>query len=123
MIKKTKHQHNDKAELSEKIAFFAPLLAIFMHFFCCGIPITLALLSGVFGVYLNIPFLEENEHAEIYIFIFSGALLILSYFLYFRSKECCHTHKKRKFYNKIILIVATVLFFASALIHILGHYN
>lgn len=120
-MKHPKHSHNDTPELSEKIAFLAPILAIFMHIFCCGIPLTLAILSGVFGVAINIPFFDEHEHTEIFIFTFSAILLIISYILYFRSKDCCHTHKKRKFYNKIILIVATVIFIASSIIHLIGH--
>ncbi|MDR1693868.1 MAG: hypothetical protein LBR70_01555 [Lactobacillaceae bacterium] len=118
-----KHQnHNEKVELSEKVAFLAPIAAIFMHTFCCGIPLALAVLSGVFGVAVNIPFIEKSETSEIFVFVFSAILLGISYVLYFRSKDCCHTHKKRKFYNKIILIAATALFAISAIIHLIGYY-
>lgn len=117
----TKEHHSGKNGLSEIVAFFAPLLTIFMHIFCCGLPILFAILSSVFDIYLTIPFLQENANTEFYVLIFSAALLCISYVLYFNRKECCHTHKRRKFYNKIVLIIATIIFFISIFIHFVDH--
>lgn len=113
-----KHIHKHDIEAKERFVFIAPLLAVGMHIFCCGIPITLALLSGLFGISPTIPFFEETPYLDFYIFTFSGILLALSFFFYLRTKSCCPEHKRRKHLNKIVLLIATAIFFISLFLHL-----
>lgn len=118
-----KHKHNHDTDLSDKFGRYAPLVAIFMHVFCCGIPLTIAILSAL-GLTISLPFIEHHENYEIYIFIFSGTLLLLSFVVYKRGckNNCCIEHKKVQHTNKIILIIASALFFISLIMHLSGNH-
>lgn len=119
------HNHINEAQQS-KIIESSAFLSIFPHLFCCGIPLALSILSS-FGIYLPMPsFIEkiEQKNLEIYIFLFSGALLALSFYIYLHGKqnhcqkECCHDHKSEKT-SKIVLSLALSIYLANLIYHIL----
>lgn len=102
-----------------KIGIIASLLP---HLFCCGLPIALSLI-GLFAP--EIAHTEIIPHwVEPWLFVFSGAMLVLSWYLIIRDCKCdcehCHgPHSHRT--QKIILAIITIIFIISIVLHIFAH--
>ncbi len=104
-----------------KIGIIASILP---HLFCCVLPIVLSIIS---------LFAPEFAHAEFiphwfepWLFVFSGLMLALSWFLVVRDCHCdcdhCHgNHSHRT--QKIILGVITAIFIISIVLHLMAHHG
>ncbi len=103
-----------------KIGIVASVLP---HLFCCVLPIALSVV-GLFA--------PEFAHAHIvphwlepWLFVFSGAMLILSWILVVRDCRCgcsqCGGGRGHKT-QKIILGVITILFVVSIILHLMAHH-
>lgn len=99
------------------------IAGILPHLFCCVLPVVLGIVGMVapdFADHKIIP-----EQAEIWLFIFSGIMLTLSWVIYFHNHDCdCEhcgeTHHHRT--QRIILIVITILTIAGIVAHIINHH-
>ena len=103
-----------------KIGIIASILP---HLFCCVLPIVLSIIS---------LFAPEFAHAEFiphwfepWLFVFSGLMLALSWFLVVRDCHCdcdhCHgNHGHRT--QKIILGGITAIFIISIVLHLMAHH-
>ncbi len=103
-----------------KIGIIASLLP---HVFCCGVPIALSVIS------LFVPRIAHAEFIphwfEPWLFVFSGLMLALSWYLVVRDCRCdcdhchgAHNHKTQK----IILAIITAVFIISILLHVIAHH-
>ncbi len=103
-----------------KIGIIASLLP---HLFCCVLPITLSII-GLFA--------PEFAHAEFiphwvepWLFVFSGLMLCISWYLVIRDCQCecehCHGAHNHQI-QKIILAVITIIFIASIILHFIAHH-
>lgn len=117
---------SNKNKMKSKMVFGGAFMAAFMHVFCCGIPLALTILSS-FGVSIPNIVSHENHKFDLYIFIFSGAILVLSWLIYFRGKQkdschcSCHhshVHDKADKVNRIVLWIATAIYVISVSSHI-----
>lgn len=103
-----------------KIGIIATILP---HIFCCGLPMLLAIV-GLFAP--DAAHFHLLPHwMEPWLFIFSGAMLALSWCLVFRDCGCeCEScsgaknHKTAKFFLSII----TVAFVISLILHFVSHH-
>ena len=105
-----------------KIGIIASILP---HLFCCVLPIVLSVV-GLFA--------PEFAHSEIvphwvepWLFVFSGLMLCVSWYLVLRDCKCecehCHDghgHSHRT--QKIIIAVITVIFIISLILHFVAHH-
>ena len=98
------------------------LATVLPHIFCCGIPMLLAIVGLIAPDAAHFHILPH--WLEPWLFVFSGLMLVLSWYLVFRDCRCscgyCGTHKSH-IVQKIIVGVITVLFVLSLLLHILSH--
>lgn len=108
---------NDKAV---KLGIFATILP---HVFCCGLPMILAIVGLVAPDAAHFHLLPH--WFEPWLFVFSGVMLALSWWLVIRDCRCsCHhcggstSHRTQK----ILLAIITVAFALSLLLHIVSHY-
>ncbi|MCQ2562092.1 MAG: hypothetical protein MJ158_00520 [Alphaproteobacteria bacterium] len=97
------------------------IASVLPHLFCCVLPIVLSVAS-LFAPEISHTELIPEE-VEPYLFIFSFLMLCLSWVLVFHEcpcKECnsATNHKKQK----VILVVVTVLFVISILLHLMAHH-
>ena len=100
------------------------IAGILPHLFCCVLPVVLGIIGMVAPEMISdieiIP-----EHAEIWVFIFSGLMLILSWVMLYYHKKCncdhCDaTHHHR--IQRIILTVITILTVAGITMHIISEH-
>jgi len=96
---------------------------ILPHLFCCVLPVVLGVVGMVAPDFADHSVIPES--AEIWLFIFSGVMLALSWIMYFDRHDCnCEhcgaTHHHRA--QKIILIVITILTIAGIVAHIVNHH-
>lgn len=103
-----------------KIGIIATILP---HLFCCVLPIVLSII-GLFAPEIAHSSYIVPKWLEPWIFVFSALMLGLSWALTIRDCPCkCdeyhgdYGHKTQK----IILMVVTVLFIISILLHIIAH--
>lgn len=98
------------------------IASILPHLFCCVLPIVLSIVS---------LFTPEVAHAEFiphwfepWLFVFSGLMLCLSWFLVARDChcECEHCHGEHHHTQKIILAVITIIFIVSIILHFIAHH-
>ena len=91
--------------------------------FCCVLPVVLGIIGMVAPDFADHEIIPEN--AEVWLFVFSGLMLVLSWVMYLNHDECkCEhcgeTHHHRT--QKIILICITVLTIAGSAAHLIGHH-
>jgi cytochrome c biogenesis protein CcdA len=110
----------DMKNRAVKIGIIAGLLP---HLFCCVLPVVL----GIIG--MIVPDITDHkivpESAEIWLFIFSGLMLTLSWIMHFSRSDCdCEhcgaTHHHRT--QRIILIIITIITIAGIAIHLITHH-
>ena len=102
-----------------KIGIFATILP---HIFCCGLPMLLAVVGLVAPDAAHFHVLPH--WLEPWLFVFSGGMLILSWYLVWRDCRCACAHcggNKSHRTQKIVVGIITVLFFVSLLLHIASH--
>ena len=98
-----------------KIGIIASILP---HLFCCVLPIVLSVIS---------LFAPEFAHAEFiphwiepWLFVFSGLMLALSWYLVLRDCRCdcdhCHGNQNHRI-QKVILMAITIIFIISVILH------
>ena len=96
---------------------------ILPHLFCCVLPVVLGVVGMIAPDFADHKIIPES--AEIWLFIFSGVMLALSWVIYFHNHDCdCEhcgeTHHHRT--QRIILIVITILTIAGIAAHIINHH-
>lgn len=104
-----------------KIGIIATILP---HIFCCGIPMILALVGLIAPDAAHFHILPH--WMEPWLFVFSGAMLVLSWYLILRDCRCkcdCCNSKKAHRRQKIILGIITAAFVISLALHILSHHH
>ena len=100
-----------------KIGIIASVLP---HLFCCVLPIVLSLI-GLFAPEISHTTLIP-EHAEPWLFVFSGLMLCLSWVLVWHECPCSECGEKNAHkQQKIILCIITILFVLSVILHIISH--
>lgn len=102
-----------------KIGIIASLLP---HLFCCVLPIVLSVVGLVAPEFAHAEFVPH--WFEPWLFVFSGLMLCLSWFLVARDChcECEHCHGKHHHTQKIILAVITIIFIVSIILHFIAHH-
>lgn len=103
-----------------KLGIFATILP---HVFCCGIPMLLAVIGLVAPDAAHFHLLPH--WMEPWLFLFSGLMLVLSWYMVLRDCGCsCHHCSGDKSHKgiKIFLSVVTVIFFVSLILHFLSHH-
>lgn len=102
-----------------KIGIVASLLP---HVFCCGLPIVLSIVGLVAPDAAHFHIIPH--WLEPWVFVFSFAMLGLSWYLVMRDCRCecrhCHGGDNHKT-QKIILGIITVIFIISLVLHIAEH--
>lgn len=102
-----------------KIGIVASILP---HIFCCGMPIALSIIGLVAPDAAHFHLIPH--WLEPWIFLFSGAMLALSWYLILRECGCecehCHGHHGHRT-QKIILGIITVIFIISLILHLVAH--
>ncbi|MBQ4069828.1 MAG: hypothetical protein IJD52_00425 [Alphaproteobacteria bacterium] len=103
-----------------KIGIIASILP---HVFCCGIPMALAIIGLIAPDAAHFHLLPH--WMEPWLFVFSGLMLVLSWYLIARDCRCAcahcdgtHTHRPQK----IILGIITALFIISIILHLASHH-
>lgn len=93
------------------------------HLFCCVLPVVLGIIGMVAPDFADHNIIPES--AELWLFVFSGLMLCLSWFLYFNNHDCNCAHcagTRHHNTQKIILIFITVLTIAGIVAHIITHH-
>ena len=92
------------------------------HIFCCGIPMTLAIIGLIAPDMAHFHILPH--WMEPWLFVFSGVMLLISWGLIFRDCKCecdqCTGDKSHKT-QKILLGIISVIFVASMVLHFISH--
>ena len=98
------------------------IATVLPHVFCCGLPMVLAIIGLVTPDAAHFHLLPH--WMEPWLFVFSGLMLVLSWFLVLRDCRCScehcgpsHTHRT----SRIFLAIITVVFVFSLLLHIMSH--
>jgi hypothetical protein len=89
------------------------------HIFCCGLPMLLAIIGLVAPDAAHFHLLPH--WMEPWLFVFSGVLLCLSWYMVLRDCSCsckdCSNKSSHKT-QKIILTIITVIFIVSLVLHL-----
>lgn len=96
--------------------------SIVPHIFCCGLPMLLAIVGLVAPDAAHFHLLPH--WLEPWLFVFSGLMLLLSWYLIGRDCGCdCEScgGKNSHRTQKVILCVITVLFIISLVLHLMSH--
>ncbi|MCR4918092.1 MAG: hypothetical protein K5912_04075 [Alphaproteobacteria bacterium] len=109
--------------MKNKAIKFGIIAGILPHLFCCILPVVLGLV-GLFA-----PGIADHElipeSVEKWVFIFSGLMLVLSWFLYFSNRDCECKHCRDTKHHRIqliILICITILSLFGIISHIFLHH-
>ena len=102
---------------------FGIIAGILPHLFCCVLPVVLGIIGMIAPDFADHEIIPES--AEIWLFVFSGLMLILSWIMYFNHdacecEHCIDTHHHRV--QKVILICITVITIAGIVMHLIGHH-
>ncbi len=99
------------------------IASIAPHIFCCGVPMALAVVGLVAPDVAHFHLLPH--WLEPWLFVFSGVMLVLSWWLIIRDCGCkcaqCKDAQSHKT-QKIILGVITVIFIVSIILHFVSHH-
>lgn len=109
--------------MSNKAIHIGIIASILPHMFCCVLPVVLSVV-GLFAPEFAHSHLIP-EWLEPWVFVFSAAMLVLSWVMVVRDCkcECDHCHGDHSHHApKIILAVITVLFIISVLLHVVVHH-
>jgi len=96
--------------------------SILPHVFCCGLPIALSLIGLIAPDAAHFHIVPH--WMEPWIFVFSGLMLVLSWYLVARDChcECNHCHGGNAHHaQKIILGIITIIFLISIILHMMAH--
>lgn len=110
--------------MTNKAVKLGIIATIAPHIFCCGIPMLLAIIGLIAPDAAHFHILPH--WMEPWLFVFSGLMLILSWYLVMRDCKCeceCCSSKKSHRNQKIILGIITVAFAISLLLHLLSHQH
>ena len=103
-----------------KIGIIASILP---HVFCCGLPMGLAVIGLVAPDVAHFHLLPH--WLEPWLFVFSGVMLIVSWYLIMRDCKCDCEHcggANSHRLQKIIMIAITIAFVVSLILHIVSHH-
>lgn len=103
-----------------KIGIIASILP---HIFCCGIPLILAFVGLIAPDAAHFHILPH--WMEPWLFVFSGVMLVVSWYLVARDCRCACEHcdgDKSHYVQKIIMGIITAAFIISLILHILSHH-
>ena len=110
--------------MTNKAIKFGILATIFPHIFCCGIPMALAIVGLIAPDAAHFHILPH--WMEPWLFVFSGGMLVLSWYLISRDCRCgcehCGGNKSHKS-QKIILGIITLAFVVSLILHFISHHH
>ena len=108
--------------MKNKAIKFGIIATIAPHIFCCGVPMLLAVIGLIAPDAAHFHILPH--WMDPWLFVFSGAMLGLSWYMVGRDCGCeceqCggkYSHKTQK----IILSVITVVFIISLILHFISH--
>lgn len=104
-----------------KIGIIAGLLP---HLFCCVLPVALGIIGMVAPDMISdhqiIP-----ESAEIWVFVFSGLMLCLSWIMHLSHQDCdcdhCNSTRHHKT-QRIMLICITIFTLIGIVMHLITHH-
>lgn len=103
------------------ISLIASLLP---HLFCCVLPIALSVIGLIAPEAAHFHIIPH--YLEPWLFVFSAAMLALSWYLVYRDCHCecdsCGAPRGHRT-QKIILICITVIFVLSLILHFVGHHH
>lgn len=109
--------------MKDKAVKFGLIATIAPHIFCCGIPMFLAIIGLIAPDAAHFHLLPH--WMEPWLFLFSGVMLVLSWWMIMRDCKCkckhCDTAKSH-IKQKIILGIITVTFFISIILHFISHH-
>ena len=94
------------------------------HIFCCGIPMLLAIIGLIAPDAAHFHILPH--WMEPWLFVFSGAMLGLSWYLVLRDCSCgCEQCGGNTSHGaqRVILTVITAIFVISLILHLLSHHH
>jgi hypothetical protein len=94
------------------------------HIFCCGIPMLLAIIGLIAPDAAHFHILPH--WMEPWLFVFSGAMLGLSWYLVLRDCSCSCEQcggKSSHRAQRVILVVITFIFIISLILHLLSHHH
>jgi len=109
--------------MSKKAVSIGIVASILPHLFCCVLPIVLSVVGLFAPEFAHANFMPE--WLEPWLFVFSAAMLVLSWVLVVRECrcECDHCHGEHSHHtSKIILATITVLFVVSTILHLIAHH-
>lgn len=94
------------------------------HIFCCGIPMLLAVIGLLAPDAAHFHILPH--WMEPWLFVFSGVMLCVSWYLILRDCscdcECCDGKTSHKA-QRIILSIITIMFIISLILHFISHHH
>lgn len=101
---------------------FGLIATIAPHIFCCGLPMVLAIIGLIAPDAAHFHLIPHEW--EPFLFIFSGAMLVLSWWMLGRDCEydCDKCGKKSHRTQKITLLAITGLFIVSLILHMISHH-
>ena len=114
------HKGIDMKNKAVKIGIIASILP---HIFCCGLPIVLSVIGLIAPESAHFHLIPHEW--EPFLFVISGVMLAISWYLVARDCKCSCEHcdgDKSHRVQKIIMSVITVLFIASILLHLISHH-
>lgn len=109
-----------KKNRAVKIGIIAGILP---HLFCCVLPVVLGIIGMIAPDIADHEIIPES--AEIWLFIFSGLMLILSWITYFSNHNCDCDHCEETHHHRIqflILICITIATVAGIAMHLVIHH-
>jgi uncharacterized membrane protein len=110
--------------MKNKIISFGTWGLVLFHFTLCGLPPLAALAGILLGGPARLPFTKHFSHgAMLWLLVFSGIMIALSFVSYIKGCRCGGGAKTAKL-QKISLIIICVLYAAALAGHFAGaHIN
>ena len=99
------------------------IATIVPHIFCCGVPMLLAIIGLIAPDMAHFHLLPH--WLEPWLFVFSGIMLVISWYLILRDcrcscSQCGDTPSHRV--QKIVLAIITIIFIVSIILHTVSHH-
>lgn len=111
-----------KVYMKNKALKLGIIATIAPHIFCCGLPMFLAIIGLVAPDVAHFHILPH--WMEPWLFIFSGIMLMISWWMVMRTCGCecehCDGNKSHKA-QKLILGIITIIFIFSLILHLISH--